>query len=264
MSPAESDAKYIISGTCFPLRSGIETLREAIRCILKTCLITLFAIKHNRMKVVKLITLSLFSCFSCLSNDTLDVAKMRAGGSLMYEFIHSNISNSYSGEGWRIGAYLDVLFTERALLSGELNYGHKKYVQHTIQGERKPDSDTTSVFHVFNIDKKKTVISPTARFRFFYTNNPKLYLLAGVGADFNIGENNKVEYISSFLPKSNSGQFVMSNVRFQNLDKDAVTLNLELGIGIEIKNISVELFYSNARVKSIGARARYHLWNKKG
>jgi len=213
-----------------------------------------------------LTTITLFCQLALLAqaqeSDSIRIREIRTGVYTHIESISEEVFKANTGYGLEVGAY-----QERKLL-GQVyfNYGAglqlRDYVDTGILIDTTPMTDTAIITHFYDVSHNEIKFSANASIRFLYLDNPKVYLLVGVGPEVTIRQRVNNQFVRTLFTDD---EFNPIGEDFDNpfpIQDDefrprSINFRFDLGLGIELNKFNIEIIHRTNNVQGIGLRIRY-------
>ena len=199
--------------------------------------------------------------------DSIRQRVIRTGVHATVENISEFVLNGNSGFGFEIGAFQERKVLDKVLFSYEAGIRFKSYEDLPIlidstRQMQDPVPDTTFISDFYRVMHNDLKITSLASIRFIYLENPNVYFIIGVGLEFTFRQDTQPEYLNTRFADTNGNLLEESTRTPPILDNDefnvsSINLRFELGLGIELNNLNLELVHRTDNTENFGIRLRY-------
>jgi len=165
-----------------------------------------------------------------------------------------------NSKGWGGHGFVEFHSLRRMRFSTEIGFNSLSFSDliNTDYNANLPQPDTITTINYHIISSKELILSSRFIARFDYVLSPKIYLLVGVQPQWRLSSKELNTYVHTDILKvmDNERQF-LENVILSDPSsppiyrENAFSLVGDIGIGIEIKSIAIELSYNNLLINKL-------------
>lgn len=229
------------------------------------------------MNIEQIIMSRFFWCFLFLCTlpfsgfsqepDSIKQRVIRSGIHATVENISDAVLKGNTGFGFEIGAFQERKLLDKVFFSYEGGARFKSYSDNPIliDSTRRmivPIPDTAFISDFYNVDHTDLKITTLASIRFVYLEDPNVYFIIGLGPEVTVSQNIAPEYLSTRFADPDGNLIVESTRQVPTLAEDefnnpSINLRFEVGLGIELNKLNLELVHRTDNTQNFGLRIRY-------
>lgn len=199
--------------------------------------------------------------------DSIPQRQISTGVHAMVENISESVLNGSTGFGFEIGLFQERKLLDRVLFSYEGGIRFKSYSDEPVLVDSTrlmlmPVPDTAFISDFYNVTHNELKITALASMRFLYLEEPNVYFIIGVGPEVTINQNVEPEYLSTRFADQQGSLIEESTRAVPSLEEDefnitGINVRFELGLGIELNKLNIELVHRTDNTQNFGLRLRY-------
>jgi len=214
--------------------------------------------------LIALIPASLFA----QEQDSIRLKEISTGVYANFESLSEKVLGRSTGYGVELGMYQERKLLGKVGLTYGAGFGYKTYTDSPILIDTTPNTDTTIIDYFFKAKHEDFKFSTAISFKFDYIDNPKVYILVGVGPEVTISQ--KVQptyketlYLGNIDPVTNVRPVFgrtfddPPNYTEEDFKISPINFRFDIGFGIELKKFNIEIVNRTNNIQGIGIRVKY-------
>lgn len=233
------------------------------------------------MKELKLCLLCLFVYCNCSASDSISLPNHNIGISLNTGFTNNDIQlvdfkwNDFSeyqfGYDIQIGIYYEKRLSKRLLLSNELGLRYSDFTSDFGTCDNNPINPIYDITcHDYQSEWKALFVAASVNLKFYYYKKKRLYFETGAGLDFRLTDAPDLKYQTSTIHYADRTLGIGEGFVQDGKDReDQFEISMfvknkyarfNFGLGFEVKQFDIALFYKSNLARTVGVRLRHSLF----